>query len=72
MLVNDGKVSMSLHEKSDGGAYTHLEMEDGKQVSFDVSGTKTKTAGYRRTETTGQLEGVTLHTTSGEWLRVSR
>jgi hypothetical protein len=64
--VSDGKVSMSLSEKADGGAYTYLDMKDGKHVSFDVSGTKTKSVGYRSTETTGRLDGVTLHTTSGD------
>ena len=66
--VSDGKVTMTLSERADGGAMTHLELKDGTHVSFEVSGATTKSAGYRRNETTGRLEGVTLHTTSGDAL----
>lgn len=64
--VSDGKVTLALHEKSDGGAYTYVELKDGKHISFDVSDVKWKSAGYRRQEGKGAIQGVTLHTTSGD------
>lgn len=68
--VSDGEVSLWLYERyaegEGGGARATMELKDGKHVTFDVKDVKWKTAGYRREEGKGALEGVTFHTTSGE------
>lgn len=67
--VGDGKLTLALYEHAnDGkgsGAYTYVELKDGKHVAFDLANVKTKAAGFRREERRGSIEGVTLHTTSG-------
>lgn len=68
--VSDGKVSLALYETAKNGegsgAYTYVDLKDSKQIDFDVKDVKTKSAGYRRTESKGTIEGVTLHTSSGD------
>ncbi|MGV3624785.1 MAG: hypothetical protein ACO1OB_28455 [Archangium sp.] len=68
--VSDGTVSLGLYETAKNGegsgAYTYVDLKDGKHIEFDVKDAKTKSAGFRRSETTGSIEGVTLHTSSGD------
>lgn len=68
--VSDGKLSLALYEKAKNGegsgAYTYVELKDGKHIEFDVKNVKTKSAGYRRSESKGTIEEVTVHTTSGD------
>lgn len=68
--VNEGKLSLALYEKAkDGegsGAYTFVELKEGKHIEFDVKNVKTKSAGYRRSERKGTIEAITVHTSSGD------
>lgn len=68
--VSDGIVNLYIGDKVDGaeivGNSFAAEFKDGKHAKFDVTNQRDKSVGPLRSETEGQLQGVTLLTTTGD------